>query len=210
MHRRTLIVGGAAGIGAIGLGGPRLARLAHAQDLDVEIGEDEFVLGDPDAPVTMVEYASFTCPHCAAFHNDVLPEFKTRFIDTGEVRMVFRDFPLDGLALRASMMAECIGGDSYFNVVGALFETQAQWARAQDPLAALGNIGTIAGLSQADFDACMNDIALAESIVEERQEGIDRYNVQATPSFIVNGEMHAGNRPIEYWQELVDRLLGRV
>ena len=94
----------------------------------------EQILGDPDAPVTIIEYASLTCPHCAQFHNEVLPELKERYIAPGKVRLIYRDFPLDQVALAAAALAHCDGSDRYFSMLDVLFETQRNWARADDPI----------------------------------------------------------------------------
>lgn len=159
---------------------------ATAQDLDKALSER--VLGDPAAPIEIIEYASFTCPHCATFHNTALPKLKTEFIDTGKAKLVFRDFPLDGLAARAGMMARCVPEDRYFAVVDMLFKQQMAWATAQDPLAALSKIGRLAGLSPDMTEKCLNDEALLDGILKIRLEGQEKYDVRATPTILVNGE----------------------
>lgn len=205
MRRRTLLIGAgvtAAGTALIGSTG----QFALAQDSDLT--ESDHILGSEDAPVTMIEYASFTCPHCAAFHADTLPQLITNYIDTGQVRLVFRHFPLNGLDLQAGMMASCLGDDLYLRIVDILFLTQQDWAGSDDQLGALSRIARQAGLSEEAFDECVNDQALAELIVGRRQHAIDTYNVQSTPTFVVNGEVLPGNRPYEFWAETIDRLAG--
>lgn len=207
MRRRTLLIG--AGIAAAGTSLTGTAgRLAFAQDAGDQLTEFDYVLGADDAPITMIEYASFTCPHCAAFHQDTLPQLKTDYIDTGVVRLAFRHFPLNGLDLQAGMMATCMGDDVYLRTVDVLFSTQQEWAGSQDQLGALSRIGRMAGLSEEAFQECVNDQELAQQIVAGRQDGIDTYNVQSTPTFVVNGEVLAGNRPYEFWAETFDRLAG--
>ena len=149
---------------------------------DPGITDFDKVLGAADAPVTIVEYASFTCPHCASFHPRTMPALKERYIDTGQVRFVFRDFPLNEPALRAGMMARCVPDAQYFNVVDVVFSTLDQWSRGPDWMQSLSRIGRMAGLSQEAFDACMADQQLETNIIALRAEGAEEYNIQATPS----------------------------
>lgn len=196
-----MVGGGAVALG--GMAGPLVTVTgAQAQAYDWEITPFDMTLGDENAPITMIEYASLTCPHCATFHNTTLPSLKTDFIDTGEVFFVYRDFPLDRVALAASMIARCIGGSAYFPALNALFAQQSTWASANNPLDAMFQVVQPVGMTRDDFDACLTDRDLAESIVEVYREGIQRYNVQATPSFLVDGEMHSGAQPLSYWREV--------
>ena len=170
---------------------------------DPGITDFDKVMGDADAPVTIVEYASFTCPHCANFHTETMPALKERFIDTGQVRFVFRDFPLDEPALRAGMMARCVPDAQYFNVIDVVFSTLNQWSSGPDWLQSLSQIGRMAGLSQEAFDACMADEQLEADILNLRLEGQNQYRVQATPSFVVNGKTLSGGRTIEEFAEII-------
>ena len=183
-----------------------LALPAFAQDAsDIDTSMiPEMSMGNPDSPVTVIEYASFTCPHCASFHNETMPLLKERFIDTGQVRFVFRDFPLNEPALRAGMMARCVPEEQYFNVVDVVFATLNQWSSGPNWLQSLSRIGRMAGLSQEAFDACMADTELEEKILALRLEGANTYNVQATPSFVVNGRTLSGGRSIEEFTEIID------
>src|SRR3546814_10377072 len=145
--RRTLLIGASAGAALI-VAGPLLvglSGLARAQDGEADITDFDRVLGQADAPVTIVEYASFTCPHCAHFHKDTLPELKSQYLDTGKAKLVFRQFPLNQLDLRAGMLLRCAPEAQYFNLAGALFQQQEQWMAAPDPIAALGQIGRTTG-----------------------------------------------------------------
>jgi len=166
------------------------------------------VLGDPDAPVEIIEYSSLTCPHCASFHADTLPEFKREFIDTGRVRIVYRDFPFDRAALGAAMTARCLPPDRYFGFLDGLFRAQAQWSRAQDPAAELQRLARVAGLSPTAFEACLADQRLADTILERRLDAEQRFGVRSTPSFVIQGgqELLVGNQPIERFREVIDRL----
>ena len=108
------------------------------------------ILGNPDAPVTIIEYASLTCPHCAQFHTEVLPELKERYIDPGKVRLIYRDFPLDQMALAAAALAHCAGPERYFSMLDVLFETQSNWAQADDPITAIKRLGKLADSPRED------------------------------------------------------------
>ncbi len=149
----------------------------------------EMMIGSADAPNTIVEYASMTCPHCALFQKEVLPQIKTKYIDTGKAKYILREFPLDGLALAAFMVARCSGNDRYFPMVDALFETQPTWAvtgnEGKDKLLL---IARQSGMSKEEFDKCLADKAMFDKIVEIRRRGNEEFGVNSTPSFFVNGK----------------------
>ncbi len=170
---------------------------------DPDITDFDKVLGPDDAPVTIIEYASFTCPHCANFHTQTMPALKERFIDTGQVRFVFRDFPLNEPALRAGMMARCVPEAQYFNVIDLVFSTLDQWASGPNWMQSLSRIGRMAGLSQEAFDACMADQQLETNIIALRAEGAEKFDIQATPSFVINGKTLSGGRSIEEFAEII-------
>jgi len=154
---------------------------------------DDIVMGDADAPNVIVEYASMTCPHCAHFYNEVFPQVKEKYIDTGKARFVFREFPLDGLAVAASMLARCSGNDRFYPMVDALFETQETWAvPGEDGKQKLLLIAKQAGFTEEAFDKCLADKELFEKIVEVRKKAHEEYGVDATPSFFVNGKRLTG------------------
>jgi protein-disulfide isomerase len=167
----------------------------------------EQALGDPDAPVTIIEYASLTCPHCADFHTEILPELKEKYIAPGKVRLVYRDFPLDQQALNAAVLAHCAGPDRYFGFLDVLFETQQSWARADDHVAALKRLGKLGGLSEAQIEQCLADEELANAILQTRLDAQNQYDIGSTPSFIIDGETHAGSRSVEEFSKLIDPLL---
>ena len=167
----------------------------------------EQILGDPDAPVTIIEYASLTCPHCADFHNDVLPALKERYIAPGKVRLIYRDFPLDQTALAAAALAHCAGPERYFSMLDALFETQSKWARADDPIAALKRLGKLGGLTEQEMAACFADQELTDAILSERLAGQNEYDIGSTPTFIIDGKAYPGSRDVEEFGELIDPLL---
>ena len=174
---------------------------------DADVGPFDRVLGEPDAPVTIVEYASFTCGHCADFHEETLPALKETYIDTGAVRFVFRDFPLDGLALRAGMLARCGRDDQYFGLVDAIFASQSQWISDAEPLVALQRLASLAGIGSEQFEACMANETLSNSIIELRLEAQERYNIRATPSFVIDGEVHSGHIRFNEFASMIDALL---
>jgi len=165
-----------------------------------DIGADEHVLGKTDAPLTIIEYASMTCPHCAHFDTETMPRIKSEFIDKGLVRFVFRPFPLDALAARASLMAQCAPADGYFPMIDILFRSQAEWARATDPAAALKQIGRTAGLSDADIDRCTADQAALDRIIAGIKEAQTKFGIDSTPSFVINGKKYT-NMPFDDYQE---------
>ena len=167
----------------------------------------EQILGDPDAPVTIIEYASLSCPHCAQFHNDVLPELKERYIAPGKVRLIYRDFPLDQTALAAAVLAHCAGPERYFSMLDVLFETQSNWARADDPIAALKRLGKLGGLTEQEMEACLADEGLTDAILRERLAGQNEYDIGSTPTFIIDGKAYPGSRDVEEFGELIDPLL---
>ncbi len=182
------------------------AGTATAQSIDAAKALDDRILGDPNAPVEIVAYESLTCPHCAAFHAETYGALKERYIDTGKVRFVFRDFPLDGTALRASMLARCTDPNQFFGLIEVLFRSQQDWARSHDAVGALGQIGRLAGVDDEAFDSCMANEDLLDGIVQMRQEGTDA-GVNSTPTFFVNGTIYPGNRTIEEFAEIIDPLL---
>ncbi len=176
-----------------------------AKSVDTTDYGDSPVLGDPNAPVTLLEFASMTCPHCAEFHKTKLPEIKKKFIDTGMVKLVFKDFPFDQRAAGASMMARCVPENFYHKALGVLFKTQDTWARSEDYMVELGKIAKLAGLSQEKFDACMKDEEILNKVLEDRQEGMKKYEVDSTPTFFVNGtEKISGNMPLEEFEEVLN------
>jgi protein-disulfide isomerase len=166
----------------------------------------DMVLGKAEAPVTIIEYASLTCPHCAHFHETVLPALKTEYIDTGKVKLIFRDYPLDQLAFAGAVLARCGGPEKYFTFLNVLFAQQRQWAGSPDPKAALTQIGRLGGVSSEQFDKCLQDKALGDYILNSRLEGNQKFNVTATPTLIINGKAESGVPSIEELRKKLDAL----
>ena len=164
-------------------------------------------LGAEEAPVTIIEYSSFTCPHCANFHNRTLPAIKEKYIDTGKAKLVFREVYFDQLGLWASMLARCGGPDSFIDKATTLFEQQQQWARAENVGAELFRIGRLAGLSQERIEACLTDESLMLKLVGDFQAHMAQDDVTSTPTFCINGEKVTGDMSVEAFSALIDKLL---
>jgi protein-disulfide isomerase len=169
--------------------------------------DQDMAIGDPKAPVTVIEYASMTCPHCAHFHKAYLPDIKKKYIDTGKVRLVFREFPLDRAAYQASILARCSGADRFFPYIDILFTQQATWSRAKDQKAELMKLAQMGGVSASLFNACLADKELGNGILKTRQVGQEKHEVNSTPSFVIDGKTHAGAMDIKTFSKAVDPLL---
>lgn len=164
-------------------------------------------LGEEKAPVTIIEYASLTCPHCADFANNTFPAFKQKYVDSGKVHYLYRDFPFDQPGLRAAMMVRCAGQERFFGFLEILFKSQTSWAAAADPIAELAKIARLGGMSKEDFDACMNDKPLMDGILKGEMEAQDKFKVEATPTFIINGVKHEGDMSLEAMDAILAPLL---
>jgi protein-disulfide isomerase len=164
------------------------------------------VLGEANAPVTVVEYASMTCPHCADFHSEIFPKLKSQYIDTGKVRFIFREYPLDDAAIAASMIARCAEGDKYFAMIDVLFDQQRNWAIKDKVVPGLLRIAKQAGFTEQSFETCLKDNKLAQAIYEGAQRASQKFGVRATPTVFVNGEVPRGPG-FEDLQKLIDPLL---
>ena len=156
----------------------------------------DHVLGDAKAPITVIEYASLTCSHCAHFHTQVLPEIKKKWIETGKVKLVYRDFPLDQIAAKAAQIAECAGNDKYFGVLDIIFRGQPQWATAADPLAELAKPLRIAGMGENEIKACLANEAMSNAVIKDYQGG-EAMGVNSTPTLFINGQLYRGARSVE-------------
>jgi len=166
----------------------------------------DMALGNADAPVTIVEYASMTCPHCAHFHATVLPELKTKYIDTGKVRLIFREFPFDPRAEAGFMLARC-SNDKYFPMIDVLFRQQQNWASVENAKDALLQISKLAGFSQESFEACLTDQKLLEDVRAVQKRGADEFKVDSTPTFFINGNTYKGALTIAEMSAIIDGML---
>ena len=187
--------------------------LAQAKVSEVELmapgALPDMVMGDAKATVTVIEYASMTCPHCAHFTETTFPELKKRYIDTGKVRFIFREFPLDQLAAAAFMLARCAGetdSSKYFTMIDTMFRQQRVWA-VEKPLPPLLALAKQAGFTQATFEACLQNQKLLDGIEAVRNRATDKFKVQSTPSFFINGTLFAGALTIEDMAKQIDPLL---
>jgi protein-disulfide isomerase len=171
---------------------------------------EEMTLGDPDAPVTVIEYASFTCPHCATFHEEGFEQLKADYVDAGKVRYVYREVYFDRPGIWAALVARCGGGDRYFGIVDLIYERQDEWARAGEPAEIADNLrrlGLSAGLSEAELEACLSDGDKAQAMLAEFQRNADADGIESTPSFVIGGETYT-NRPYADLAAIIDEELG--
>ncbi len=171
-----------------------------------EVTADDKVLGNADAPVTIVEYFSLGCPHCKHFHETILPQLKADYLDTGKVRIVFRDFPLDGVALAAAQLTRCVSPMAYFAMVDSLFAQQTTW-HVQNGVPQIANIAKGAGMDQAAFDACIANQPLREKIANGAKEGQEVYQIDSTPTFLINGKKLSGVADYAPFKEAVEAAL---
>ena len=164
----------------------------------------DIVLGDPGAPVTVIEYASMTCPHCADFHTDTFPALREKYIDTGKVRFILREVYFDPYGLWASMLARCGGEAGFYPMVEAMLKRQREWSRADDVAAELQKIGRLNGLGTEQMRACLTDQDYAQALVSDYQRNADADGISSTPSFVINGTLHSGNIDIDRLSEIID------
>jgi protein-disulfide isomerase len=163
--------------------------------------------GNPDAPVTVIEYASLTCSHCANFAVNTLPHLVENYVETGEVYYILREFPYDPIATAGFMLARCAGSDRYFGFADTLFERQAQWAFTQTPIEDLKAIARQGGFSEERFDQCMKDEAIFNHVKEVATRARDKFGVNSTPTFFVNGEKVEGALPWNEFEPIIKKAL---
>ena len=187
-----------------------LPYTASAEEASEEIKPiAEMVQGDLDAPIEMIEYASFTCPHCATFHADVYPKLKINYIDKGLVKFIYREVYFDKYGMWASMIARCAGADRFFGMTDQIYRKQSNWARAESDVAIvtqLRKIGLLAGLDESQLSACLQDGVKLRALVEWYSENAKRDEIKSTPTLIINGEKHS-NQSYEQLTEILDEIL---
>jgi protein-disulfide isomerase len=207
IFRRVIVIGGSALVLLAGLG-PRSARADTVNIAELmqpsKIGD--VAMGSETAPVTIVEYASMTCHFCAEFSVKTFPALKERYIDTGKVRFILREFPFDPLAAGAAMLARCIDKDKYYPMIETLFEQQPKW-KVQNPLQPLFDIAKQAGFTKESFDACLSNQELLNGIEEVRKRGAEQFKVNSTPTFFINGERLQGAQPFAEFEKIIERHL---
>jgi protein-disulfide isomerase len=191
----------------------RFARAAGAETPEPDLAElakpgpaGDIVLGSEKAPVTIIEYASMTCPHCAHFSNTTFPELQKRYIDTGKVRFIFREFPLDALAAAGFMLARCAGNDKFMPIVETLFAKQPEWM-VQKPVEPLRAIAKQFGYTEQSFDQCLANQKVLDDIQVVRDRAAEKLGVNSTPTFFVNGKKLTGDQSIEGLAKLIDPYL---
>ena len=212
--RRELLVTAAmlAAAGALGSVIPVLTGAAKADDTvppDVlaQAGPDgDVTLGSDKAPVTIIEYVSMTCPHCAHFSETTFPELKQRYIDTGKVRYTLREFPLDALAAAGFMLARCAGKDKYMPIVETLFAKQAEWV-VKEPVPPLKSIAKQFGFTEQSFDQCLANQKVLDSIQAVRDRAVEKLGVNSTPTFFINGKKMVGDLSMDVLAKEIDPYL---
>ncbi|KAA2315683.1 DsbA family protein [Pseudooceanicola sediminis] len=225
MDRRTLIGGGIAGAAVVVAAGGYFYNTRNAAEAQTAVnagdasavadvdtsGVTEMVLGDADAPVTMMEYASFTCPHCRDFHNNVFTQLRTDYIDTGKVKFIYRDVYFDRYGLWASLIARCNGGMRFFGIADMLYEQQDQWLRGAKSEADIADnlrkLGKVAGLDDATLEACLADEDQARTLAAWYQKNATADDVSGTPTLIINGEKYS-NMSYAELKKILDEQLG--
>jgi protein-disulfide isomerase len=185
---------------------PAAAQSGGVADLLVPPALGDRTLGKDDAPVTVIEYASMTCPHCASFHANAYPELKKRYIDTGKVRFIFREFPLDPTAAGASMLARCADKDKFFPLIETLFQQQQTWA-VQKPIPPLMAIAKQAGFSEQSFNACLSNQKMLDDMQAEMKRASERFGVRSTPTIFVNGQIVRDGSTFENLAKVIDAQL---
>ncbi len=175
----------------------------------LEIGEEELVIGDKDAPITIIEYASMSCSHCASFHNNTLPDIKKEYIDTGKVRMVFRDYPFNYPALLGSMMMRCIASEVRYDYMNALYQLQSTWVNKDPKISKkeLYKIMQSGGMTKDEFNECYSNLDNENLILEGVMGAQKDFNIKSTPSVIVNGNLIEGNKNIKEFRQIIDKIL---
>jgi protein-disulfide isomerase len=217
MRNILIVAGGVVAVAAIAAGiyfgvqpsrgpAPVAAATTSAEKQAVlSVQPGDHVKGDPNAPITLIEYASLDCPHCAHFNTTILPELEKKWIDNGKVKLIYRDFPLDQVAVKAAQLARCAGKDRYFAVVDMIFRNQATWSAASDPVAELSKSMRIAGLSENDIKACLADDKVADQVIADYKGG-ETLGVNSTPTLFINGELYRGARSVDEFNEIFGKL----
>ncbi len=198
-------------VAALGLPMTALAQEAPQPEGSVDVAKlmapgplPEMSIGEANAPVTIVEYMSMTCPHCARFHAETFEGIKEKYVDTGKVRFILREFPLDNKAVAAIMLARCAPEGQYFPMVSALFKSQMTWATADDARAALLQMSKLAGFTQESFEACLTNQKLLDDVLKVRETGGKEFGVNSTPTFFINGQRYAGEMSVAEMSAIID------
>jgi len=175
----------------------------------LNLTEDDFIIGNNNAPITIIEYASMSCSHCGNFHNNTLPDLKKEYIDTGKVKYVFRDFPYNYPALLGSMVMRCIPSEVRYDYMNALYKLQNMWvvrenAKTRQELYKIMQTG---GMTKEKFDNCLSDVDLENKILQEVMAAQSEFNIRSTPSFLINGDLLEGDKSIKVFRQILDKIL---
>jgi len=197
--RRTMIATACATAVALGFIGQ-----ADAKIVETDVALQDIVMGDPNAPVEVIEYASLACPACRHFHENIFPTIKTDYIDTGKVKFIYRDFPTNTPALAAAMIARCAGPDRHTGMVDIFFDTQSQWGRSENPLQALTMVARMAGLGPTEVDQCIKNSELMNGIQDNARKANEEKGVSATPTVFVAGKMSEYGMDLENLKKEID------
>ncbi|MBM3602260.1 MAG: DsbA family protein [Alphaproteobacteria bacterium] len=195
---------------------PKAAKSGDAKSADKKAADPKVLddldrpIGAADAPLTVYEYSSLTCSHCAAFHKDLLPKIKAAYIDTGKVRWVVRDYPLDGVALRAAVAARCAEPSQFFTLIDLLYHEQAKWTAERDPQTAVMRYARLSGLNDDKLKACNQDDRVMNQIVAKRQVAETTFKIQSTPTFVIGGDMVVGARDYATFEGAINKALAAV
>jgi protein-disulfide isomerase len=186
---------------------PAKPPAAAAED-PLTLTADDRILGKPDAPITIVEYGSLTCPHCAAFDAEVLPKLKEKWIDSGKAKLVLRPFPRDGDDLHAASVALCASPDRFYAFIDAIFASQDQWMAASDKKAALARIALLGGVNKTKFDACYDDKTVSDKLLASRLVASQQLGVDSTPTFFINGKKFDSAPTADAFEAALTKLAG--
>ncbi len=177
----------------------------------LNIKDNDFILGDKDAPITIIAYESMSCSHCADFHNNTLNDIKSEYIDTGKIRFIFRDFPFNYPALAGSMLMRCVPDEVRYEYMNALYKLQDSWIKREhvDTRKELYKIMQSGGMQQDEFDGCLSNIDVENDILEGVMNAQKEFNIRSTPSFIINGVLYSGNKSIKEFRQIIDKILSQ-
>ena len=177
----------------------------------LNITENDFVIGDKNAPITIIEYSSMSCGHCADFHTNTLEKLKEEYVDTGKVRFVFRNFPFNYPALLGSMVVHCIADDVKYDYMNALFQLQSNWVNKENQKTTheLFKIMQSGGMTKNEFEACITDVELETEILNGLMIAQNEFNIKSTPSFLINGILLEGNKSIKEFRQIIDKILSQ-
>ena len=175
----------------------------------LNLTEEDFIVGNDNAPITIIEYASMSCSHCANFHNNTLPDLKKEYIDTGKVKYVFRDFPYNYPALLGSMVMRCIPSEVRYDYMNALYKLQNNWVVRENAITRLElyKIMQTGGMTKENFDTCLSDVDLENKILQEVIAAQSEFNIRSTPSFLINGDLLEGDKSIKVFRQILDKIL---